>query len=177
MTRYRFFSALDSGLIRICDQVASTGPDMKRLAWTDFAATRSAQPTLFEPAEQPKRRLPGTVRRPELRESAIQSMIIDALRLHPLVKRADRVNVGAGRFARSDGSAGRFVRYGLRGQSDIDGRMKDGRQIAIEVKRPSNRNGATQAQLDYIAEVREGGGLAGVAWSVETALAIIEGKS
>lgn len=114
-------------------------------------------------------------RLPEPLESAIQKTILAALRLHPLVKHAERVNVGAGRFARKDGSAGRFVRYGRNGQSDICGRMKDGRELAIEVKRPSNKNGATAAQLDYIADVQSGGGVAGVAWSVETALAIVEG--
>lgn len=145
-----------------------------RAAWTDKLADRKQAP-LFDPPAQPKRRRPGTVRRVEPTESAIQKQIIDALRMHPAVKRLDRINTGAGRFARADGGAGRFVRYGRRGQSDLDGRMRDGRQIAIEVKRPSTRNKATADQLEYLQEIRESGGLAGVAWSVEIALAIVEG--
>lgn len=148
----------------------------RRPAISDYAATPSVQPALFPPEAQPKRRRPGTVRRPDPPETAIQRVILDALRLHPLVKRADRINVGAGRFLRKDGSAGRFVRYGMMGQSDICGRMTDGRELAIEVKRPSNKNGATPDQLAYLAEVRDSGGVAGVAWSVETAFAIVEGR-
>lgn len=78
---------------------------------------------------------------------------------------------------------GRLVRYGLHvGSSDIIGIKKIkitpemvgqeiGQFIAIEVK--TEKGKATQAQENFIRMVRKHGGIAGVARSVEEALAII----
>ena len=86
--------------------------------------------------------------------------------------RIERTNTGAGRFLQRDGGAGRFVRYGFKGQSDLTGFLKDGRVLAIEVKRPGKK--ATPEQQAYLNQIRESGGVAGLASSIKTAMAIIE---
>jgi len=63
-----------------------------------------------------------------------------------------------------------------RGRVDLDGFTRDGRVIAIEVKRPATRNALTDEQRQYLEQVRAAGGLAGVATSVEEAVAIVEGR-
>lgn len=139
-------------------------------------AMRHLQPALFDPPEQPKRRRPGTVRKVEASEIAIQRAILTALSLHPLVARVERINVMAGRLLAKDGKTSRFMRSCRKGRVDIDGFTKYARVIAIEVKRPSRRNTATPEQKEYLDQVRAAGGLAGVACSVEDALAIVEGR-
>ena len=64
-----------------------------------------------------------------------------------------------------------------KGRVDLDGMMIDGRVIAIEVKRPSTRNDLTDEQRDYLAAVKNAGGIAGVATSYAEAAAIIEGRA
>lgn len=149
-----------------------------RRAWSDFAAARAVQPPLFEPPAQPARRARGKVRhKAEPKERDIHKLILDALRLHPAVARIERTNTGAGRFAGKDGKAGRFVRFGFKGQADLSGVASDGRVIAIEVKRPRTRGKLSVEQRDYLDLVRSTGGLAGVAASVAEAVAIVEGRS
>lgn len=147
-----------------------------RAAWTDKLADRS-QPALFEAPAQPKRRRPGTCKKPTLLESAIQKMILEALQQHPLVARVERINVMAGRLLGKDGSASRFMRSCKKGRVDLDGFTTDGRVIAIEVKRPATRNYITVEQANYIRAVRAAGGCAGVATCVDEALAIVEGRA
>jgi hypothetical protein len=68
---------------------------------------------------------------------------------------------------------GRVVKYGLCvGSSDLIGlRRRDGKFIAIEVKAPSGR--VSPEQEMFIQRIRASGGLAGVARTVEDALAIL----
>lgn len=151
---------------------------MTRRAWTDYVASQHQQPALFEAPEQPKRRARGKVRhRSDPLERDIQRVILEALRLHPAVAHIARTNTGAGRFMGKDGKAGRFVRFGFQGQSDLTGVAKDGRVIAIEVKRPKTRNNLSLEQRAYLDQVREAGGYAGVATCVEDAFAIVEGAA
>lgn len=152
-----------------------------RKGWTDYMATREVQAPLIAASElpaQPKRRRPGTVRRPVVREIEIQRQILDALSLHPRVARIERINVMAGRIIGRDGKPSRFMRSCRSGRVDLDGFTRDGaRVIAIEVKKPSERNKVTDEQRAYLDEVAAAGGIAGVACSVEEALAIVEGRS
>ena len=150
---------------------------MTRRAWSDFMAAKTVQPPLFEPPAQPKRRRPGAAKKREPLERDIQRVILQALRLHPAVARIERTNTGAGRFVGKDGKAGRFVRYGFAGQADLSGLAKDGRVIAIEVKRPGTRKDLRPEQAEYLRQVREAGGLAGVATCAEEAFAIVEGRA
>jgi hypothetical protein len=151
-----------------------------RRAWTDFASKASLQPALFDAAEmaraQPKRRRPGSVKKPVVLERDIQRTILDGLRLHPLVSRIERINVMAGRLYGKDGKPSRFMRSCQKGRVDLDGFTVDGRVIAIEVKRPSTRNGLSDEQREYLDQVKRAGGLAGVATCYEEAAAIVEGR-
>ena len=64
------------------------------------------------------------------------------------------------------------VRFGLCvGSSDLIGIAPDGRFLAVEVKAPKGR--VTDKQQSFINNVIQQGGLAGVARSVNDALAII----
>jgi len=150
-----------------------------RKGWTDYMATSAVQPPLVAADElpaQPKRRRPGTAKRPVVREIDIQRAILTALSMHPRVARIERINVMAGRLIGRDGKPSRFMRSCLRGRVDLDGFMTDGRVIAIEVKRPSTRNTVTDEQRAYLDQVAAAGGIAGVACSVEEAVAIVEGR-
>lgn len=151
-----------------------------RKGWTDYMATSAVQAPLIDASElpaQPKRRRPGTVRRPVVKEIEIQRQILTALSLHPKVARIERINVMAGRLIGRDGKPSRFMRSCRRGRVDLDGFMTDGRVIAIEVKKPSTRHTVTDEQRAYLDQVAAAGGLAGVACSVEEAFAIVEGRS
>lgn len=151
-----------------------------RQKWADFAAKASIQPTLFDATviekEQPKRRRPGTVKKPSIPERDIQRQILDGLALHPLVARIERINVMAGRLYGKDGKPSRFMRSCRKGRVDLDGFTVDGRVIAIEVKRPSTRNDLSNEQRDYLDQVKLAGGLAGVATCYEEAAEIVEGR-
>ena len=69
------------------------------------------------------------------------------------------------------GPNGRPIKFGLcNGGSDLIGICADGRFLGIEVKPPVGR--VSPAQTAFIAAVRRHGGRAGVARSVEDALAI-----
>jgi hypothetical protein len=66
----------------------------------------------------------------------------------------------------------RMMTFGLCvGSSDIVGIAPDGRFLAIEVKTPTGR--PTKEQLRFIAAVRNAGGIAGIARSVDEALQLI----
>jgi len=147
----------------------------ERRLWSDFLHVKG-QTCLFTKDALPepkKRRRPGTVKPLEPLETPIRRMICQALNYHPLVAWAEISNAGAGRFLLQDGTAGQFVRYGEPGQSDITGQMKDGRRLAIEVKRRPGLK-ATPAQQAYLDRVRSANGVAGVASSIEEAKAIVE---
>lgn len=66
----------------------------------------------------------------------------------------------------------RMMTFGLCvGSSDIVGIAPDGRFLAIEVKTPAGR--PTKEQLRFIEAVRNAGGIAGIARSVDEALDLI----
>lgn len=151
-----------------------------RKAWTDFMASAPVQPPLIPPEAlptQPKRRRRGSAKKPDPSETSLLSIIHEALKYHPKVARIERINVVAGKIMGKDGTAGRFIRSCKKGRSDLDGISRDGLTIAIEVKKPSTRKRLTIEQADYLRTVREAGGLAGVATSVEEAFAIVEGRN
>ncbi len=148
-------------------------------AWSDYLSASSVQPPLIPadalPATSSKpRKNSGFAKKPTILERDIQKLILDALRIHPLVARIERINVMAGRLVGKNGKASRFIRSCKAGRVDLDGFTTDGRVIAIEVKRPQKRNNLTIGQTDYLNAVRAAGGLAGVATCVEEALAIVE---
>lgn len=99
-----------------------------------------------------------------MKEKYIQRRIIDYLTLRGYF--IWRNNTGAVRYKPPRGRA-RFVRYGLPGSSDIIGVTKDGRFLAIEVKTPETVKNVSPAQKKFIARIRENGGVAFVASSIE----------
>lgn len=60
-------------------------------------------------------------------------------------------------------------RYHINGVADILGIYK-GRMLAIEVKTPTNKNGATEAQKAFINKVNKEGGIAFVATSIQNVM-------
>lgn len=75
------------------------------------------------------------------------------------------MNSGAGKLALGDGTTSRFVRFGWTGAPDIIGQLRDGRLLAVEVKR---REGVvSQEQKDFLRMVHQANGLAFVARSVD----------
>jgi len=152
----------------------------RRKQWTDYLAVAQVQPPLVPPADisaQPKRRRSGSCKRPSIPERDIQRAILQALELHPMVARVERINVMAGCLVGNDGKPSRFMRSCKRGRVDLDGFTVDGRVIAIEVKRPTARHTLTLEQREYPRQVRAANGIAGVATCVEEAIAIVEGRN
>lgn len=101
---------------------------------------------------------------PTPRESDIQSAILQLLRAHPRVGWAARMNTGGMEQTDANGKT-RYIAFAFKGCSDILGQLKDGRFLAIEVKRPGNKPTAEQtAFLETVARYK---GVAFVARSVE----------
>lgn len=116
---------------------------------------------------------PLRLTRPEPTEAAVLDAVRSSLRLHPAVAWVERMNSGAATIG--EGARRRFVRFGFKGCADLIGQLRDGRFLAVETKRPSNRNGATDDQLAFIARVRNAGGVAFVAWSADEARRQVDG--
>jgi len=104
----------------------------------------------------------------KLTEQDIQGQIIDYLRIEQALGRVVW-------FERSNGGGmkdktGRLVLFywlylrgkipRSKGKSDLSGMLAGGRFFALEVKRRDEK--PTKEQLDYLAAVREGGGIAAV---------------
>jgi hypothetical protein len=107
-------------------------------------------------------------------EHDIQNEIMDMLKTHPRVAWAQRINTGAvsqSYLSTSGVRKARYIRYGFVGCSDILGQMRDGRVLAIEVKKPGGK--ATKEQVDFLKLVLANGGVAGIAHGVNQALAIV----
>jgi hypothetical protein len=112
-----------------------------------------------------------------LRESEILPAVLEALRKHPLVAWAHRVNTAAGylidaktyhRLLEADAikrTDARFIRFGWAGQLDLTGQMRDGRRLDVEVKTESGK--LREEQAATIAGVRGANGVAFVARGVE----------
>ena len=94
-------------------------------------------------------------------EGIILAQILAYLKMRRVY--AWRNNTGAVKLEGRSGS--RFVRYGMKGSSDILGILDDGRFLAIEVKAPTGR--ATPEQSCFLGEIRARGGVAFIARSAE----------
>lgn len=102
-------------------------------------------------------------------EREIQNAVMDVLGRHPLVAWVYVISVGTYRGH----SGGRPIKIGFPGQADIMGQMKDGRILAIEVKKPGQKPRADQ--YEFLQLVSRHNGLAGWCDSAESALAVISG--
>lgn len=95
---------------------------------------------------------PRTNSRPE---AAALAEVLTALRAHPAVAWAERMNTGAALVQ------GRFIRFGFKGCPDVLGQLKGGRLLGVEVKAQAGRLRPEQAL--FLARIRAAGGVAFVA--------------
>jgi len=107
------------------------------------------------PGEQPGS-LVAVQPRPPLERDVLKA-VLAALRTHPRVAFVERMNSGAYKSA-----AGHYVRYGFVGCPDIIGMLRDGRFLAVEVKRPGGN--PTGDQVEFLGVVARWHGVAFVAW-------------
>lgn len=110
---------------------------------------------------------PFRLKPPEPREADVLSAVLTALKLHPKVAWAQRMQTGAGKLLRK-GGASQWLRFGWVGAPDVVAQLRDGRFMAVECKRPS---GSTTPEQDaFLACVAANGGVAVVARSVDDLL-------
>lgn len=118
---------------------------------------------------------------PALKEHDLQGQIMDYLKLQQARGRVVwycRVNSGSVKAGM------RWVRFYLlylagrayttRGKGDIEGMLPGGRYFTLEVKRPGEK--ATPEQLDFLAAVRDGGGIAAVVRGYEDVPSLLFGE-
>ena len=119
-----------------------------------------------EPAKREPRKTSG-----QPTEAQILKAIMALLKRHPRVASCWRVNSGTFQERNRDGSV-RYIRANTaNGMSDIMGVLKDGRTLAIEVKSATGR--MRPGQEEFLATIRQAGGVAGVCRSVEDAQALL----
>lgn len=94
-------------------------------------------------------------------ERDVLKEVLGAVTYHPRVAWAERMNSGVMQ------QGGRYVRFGFVGCPDIVGQLRDGRFLAIEVKRAGKD--ATEKQLEFLGRVHRNHGLAFVARSAADA--------
>lgn len=111
-----------------------------------------------------RRPVDGKPAAPYERDVLVQ--IIKALRADPRVARVERNQSGVFQ----DGN--RYIRVGVRGKLDLTVYLRTGRFAEIEVKRDAKTKPEPH-QLERIAQIKGEGGIAGWAWSAESALAIL----
>jgi hypothetical protein len=106
-------------------------------------------------------------------ESVVLQAVLALVKRHPKVALAWRQNSGTFAEQNRDGST-RYIRANTaHGMSDIMGVLKDGRTLAIEVKRPGGK--LEPHQQDFLGKITAAGGIAGLACSVEDAIALLDG--
>lgn len=103
--------------------------------------------------------------RPGPTEAQVLAAVQQALSHHHAVAWHHRMNSGAGKLQYRDGTVSQFVRFGFPGCPDIIGQLKDGRFLAVEVKRPAGS--PKKHQFEFLAQVQANGGVAFVARRVE----------
>lgn len=99
-------------------------------------------------------------------ERDVLAQIISALRHDPRVARVERNQSGVFKEGH------RYIRVGVRGKLDLTIYLKTGRFVEIEVKR-DQKHKPEPHQVARIEEIKRDGGLAGWAWSAESALALL----
>lgn len=88
-------------------------------------------------------------------EAAALAEVLKALRRHPAVAWAERMNSGAAKVGT------RFIRFGWPGCPDVLGQLKDGRLLGVEVKAKAGR--ISTEQTLFLERIRCAGGVAFVA--------------
>jgi len=144
---------------------------LRNQAAMDQLAAISGKPRVLldippEPAKRGPRKPSG-----QPTEAQILKVIMALLKRHPKVAQCWRQNSGTFQERNRDGSV-RYIRANTaKGMSDIMGVLKDGRTLAIEVKSAIGR--MRPGQEEFLATIRQAGGVAGVCRSVEDAQALL----
>jgi hypothetical protein len=137
--------------------------DSNRAALSAMAKLAGKEPPVFSEmsTDKPKKtrkKNPNAVL--TVSEHDIQKTIIAYLKAHPSVCWVARFNSGI------MVEEGRYTAFNsLKGCPDIMGMKKGGTHFSIEVKSKTGK--PTQAQDDHLCQVLKGGGLAGIARSIE----------
>jgi hypothetical protein len=145
---------------------------LRNQAAMDQLAAISGKPRVLldippEPAKRGPRKPSG-----QPTEAQILKAVMALLKRHPKIAQCWRQNSGTFQERNRDGSV-RYIRANTaKGMSDIMGVMKDGRTLAIEVKSATGR--MRPGQEEFLATIRQAGGVAGVCRSVEDAVALLE---
>lgn len=142
----------------------------------DQHAELSGKPRIvIEMPPPPVKRIPA---QPSCRplEKDVQNAILHAIRWRTDVVFYGRFNRGTAVYYSADGNPRHVIFNTVPGFSDIHGMLTNGRAFYIEVKRDSKEK-PTPAQLEFIAKVKAGGGIAGVAWTVEMAQDILDQRT
>jgi len=103
-------------------------------------------------------------------EVEIQKSILDYLVYHPMVAWAARFNSGSARLPAGGGKFRPVEFNTCDGCSDILGQLKDGRFLAIEVKRPpwtKPTDAREEAQAEFLRKVRVNNGVGFFAISIK----------
>lgn len=107
-------------------------------------------------------------------ERDVSPDIYKAIRKHPKVAWLGRFNRGKATYQGEYGQKDRHVWFNtVRGLSDSGGMLKDGRALWIEVKRDGKGN-ITPDQQAFVDMVNANNGVAGIVWTMEMALQILE---
>jgi hypothetical protein len=144
---------------------------LRNQATMDRYAAISGKPRVLldippEPAKRGPRKPSG-----QPTEAQILKAVMALLKRHPKVAQCWRQNSGTFQERNRDGSV-RYIRANTaKGMSDIMGVLKDGRTLAIEVKSATGR--MRPGQEEFLATIRQAGGVAGVCRSVEDAVALL----
>jgi len=101
-----------------------------------------------------------------MKESDIQSDVMIALGNHPDVAWVYVTSAGSFRVR------GGYVTVGFKGLSDILGQMRDGRLIALEIKKPKEK--PKPEQFEFLDLVSKNGAVSGWCTCVSEAIEIIE---
>ena len=144
---------------------------LRNQATMDLYAAMNNKPRVLldippEPAKRGPRKPSG-----QPTEAQILKAIMKFLAMHPKIAQCWRQNSGTFQERNRDGSV-RYIRANpAKGMSDIMGVLKDGRTLAIEVKSATGR--MRPGQEEFLATIRQAGGVAGVCRSVEDAQALL----
>jgi hypothetical protein len=144
---------------------------LRNQATMDRYAAISGKPRVLldippEPVKRAPRQASG-----QPTEAQILKAVMALLKRHPKVAQCWRQNSGTFQERNREGST-RYIRANTqRGMSDIMGVLKDGRTLAIEVKSATGR--MRPGQEEFLATIRQAGGVAGVCRSVEDAQALL----
>jgi hypothetical protein len=144
---------------------------LRNQATMDRYAAISGKPRVLldippEPAKRGPRKPSG-----QPTEAQILKAVMALLKRHPKVAQCWRQNSGTFQERNRDGSVRYISANTAKGMSDIMGVLKDGRTLAIEVKSSTGR--MRPGQEEFLATIRQAGGVAGVCRSVEDAQALL----